>query len=193
MRDGHLHRNILLFVRNDDFGNSCAVNLGQQHDLLDALADFVLFEVLVKQVFQLLNVKLRSVFVLQVVLDVEELALAENGLHDFGVAGFDGLLRGRRDDLRPLGAASLVGILPFPPENALVLLPVILIVLVAVISPAVGMLKNESQQLLVVFRWLVVFGRCLSHDGYDVLPCLVVRDFAFHSHSFLPIVSAHLY
>ena len=85
---------------DDDFADASAVNLSHQLDLVDGFADFVLLEVLHQLRFEHGDIHRVAVHIFQVVLDVKELALAKDRLHDLRVARLHGLLSGWRYDPR---------------------------------------------------------------------------------------------
>ena len=55
--DRNCHRNVLFDLLDGHFTDASTVNLSQKCDLVDAFADFVLGEVLVKLTFQLLDIQ----------------------------------------------------------------------------------------------------------------------------------------
>ena len=108
---------------DDNFANASAVDLCHQLNLVDRLADLVLFEILHQLCLEDRHIERIAVHIPEIILDVKELALAKNRLHDLGMAGFDSLLGSWSDDSGTLGVTNLVFSGPLATEDALVFQP----------------------------------------------------------------------
>ena len=91
-------RSVLLLCLNSDLTDTCTVDLSHQFNLVNSLLNLVTVEVFHQLSFELLNVQGSAVNVLQIILNIEPLALPEQGLHNFSVSSLNRLLCGRGDD-----------------------------------------------------------------------------------------------
>ena len=128
---------------DNNLANARAVDFGHQFDLVNGFADLVLLEILHQLGFDHLNINRVLVDVLQVVLNVEKLALAEDRFHDLRVTSLNSLLRGRSHQLRALRFAHLVLRCPLATEDALIFQVGRQEVGVAPVAPAVAVIRNE--------------------------------------------------
>ena len=141
-----LGRRFKHFLRfDDDFADAGAVNLGHQLDLVNRLANLVLFEVLHELRLEDSHIQRVAVHIPEVVGDVKVLTLTENRLHDLRMARLNGLLRRWSDDPRALRVPNLVLCGPLTPENALILQPGVEEVHIPVGAPAVAMVNDEGR------------------------------------------------
>ena len=156
-------RYVLFLSLDNDLTDASTVDLSHQFNLVDSLTNLVLLKVIHQLSFNHGDIKLITVHILNVILNVKEVTLTKDSFHDLSVASLNCLLSSRGNDTATLRVPSLVLSSPDTTEDTLVFVPQLKVVAVTPLTPIVAVPSNVAYQVLIGF------GRFIELSGFVVI------------------------